>query len=166
MLAADKGDSISQQNLGAAYWLGEGVPKNYDKAITYWQMAADQGEVESQYRIGLAYQDNKSVSKNDLEAYKWFLLASANGHKKANEEIPLLETKLSPQQITAGRRFAAEWKPIDIRKKVSNEGRVGGEIANRADNVGFLKPLGSGSGFFISSNGHFITANHVLENAR
>ena len=46
--AAKKKDRVAQYNLGALYFNGEGVPKDYKKAVEWWELAAKQGYTPAQ----------------------------------------------------------------------------------------------------------------------
>ena len=45
-LAADQNNPEAQYYIGALYLRGEGVPKDYDKAMKYLQLASSQGQVQ------------------------------------------------------------------------------------------------------------------------
>ena len=42
--AATQGDAEAQHNLGAMYANGKGVPKDFAKALKWFQLAAEQGQ--------------------------------------------------------------------------------------------------------------------------
>ena len=84
---AKKGFAQAQYNLGVMYGNGNGVEKNYSKAIKWWNLAADQGNDKAQYSLGVMYEDGKGVEKNLKTAKKWFQLASNQGLAKAKEKI-------------------------------------------------------------------------------
>lgn len=48
---AEKGDAMSQLNLGAAYDHGMGVERDVDKAVEWYKKAADQGLAEAQFNL-------------------------------------------------------------------------------------------------------------------
>ena len=44
--AAEKGDAVAQNNLGAAYLNGEGVPKNMTEAVKWFREAAERIRID------------------------------------------------------------------------------------------------------------------------
>jgi hypothetical protein len=53
--AAEQGDAESQFNLGPAYEMGLGVPKNFVAAARWYLKAAEQGFASAQQNLGLLY---------------------------------------------------------------------------------------------------------------
>ena len=51
---ADQGDVGAQFNLGIAYEMGHGVPKNNKEAVMWFRKAAEQGYARAQYKLGVA----------------------------------------------------------------------------------------------------------------
>ena len=50
---AEQGHAGAQNNLGAMYADGKGVPQNRTEAVKWFQLAADQGHADSQFRLGM-----------------------------------------------------------------------------------------------------------------
>ena len=59
--AAEQGDANSQIQLGAMYYLGQGVPQDYAKAMAWYRKSAEQGNTNAQYDLGLMYAEGKSI---------------------------------------------------------------------------------------------------------
>lgn len=55
---ANNGDADAQNNLGTAYYNGEGVEKSYPKAVYWWKKAAEQGDAKAQINLGDYYYDS------------------------------------------------------------------------------------------------------------
>ena len=68
--AAEQGDTVAQNNLGNAYYNGEGVTKNATEAVKWYRKAAEQGYAVAQYNLGYAYYNGKGVTKSATEAVK------------------------------------------------------------------------------------------------
>lgn len=49
---ANAGDDKAQVNLGVMYAKGEGVPKDYKQAMSWYSKAADQGDAIAQFNLG------------------------------------------------------------------------------------------------------------------
>ena len=67
-LAADQGNADAQNNLGAMYDNGQGVPQNYAEAVKWFRLAADQGHAIAQNNLGLMYAKGQGVPQNYAEA--------------------------------------------------------------------------------------------------
>lgn len=53
--SAAQGNIAAQTNLGNLYFSGEGVPKDLNKAIEFFQNPADKGNLNAEYYIGVCY---------------------------------------------------------------------------------------------------------------
>ncbi|HEY0124337.1 MAG TPA: tetratricopeptide repeat protein [Rhizobium sp.] len=80
---ADKGDAVSQDNLGSLYALGKGVPQDYAQAIAWFAKAADQGLPKAQFHLGFAYLRGDGVTRDRNMAIAWFREAAAQGYAPA-----------------------------------------------------------------------------------
>lgn len=65
---ADQGNRDAQFNLGKAYHIGLGVPKDYEKALLWYRKAADQGEANAQTNLGMMYANGQGVSRDYPQA--------------------------------------------------------------------------------------------------
>jgi TPR repeat protein len=61
---AQDGDVQAQLALAKAYDLGEGVPKDEEKAVQWWEKAAEHGNVSAQVSLGGVYSLGAGVPKN------------------------------------------------------------------------------------------------------
>jgi hypothetical protein len=59
------------------YQKGQGVPVDYDRAMTWLQRAAENGSSTAMFNIGVSYQRGLGVTIDRAEANKWFAKASA-----------------------------------------------------------------------------------------
>lgn len=109
---AEQGDPKAQNVMGTYYESGNGVAKDYDKAIYWYTLAAEQGNTNAQYHLAVLY--NK-VKDNPLKSYMWFEVARMCGFNITHihqDYIIRLTERLSPSQIKiaqeeAARRFKA-----------------------------------------------------------
>ena len=144
----------AQYNLGVMYANGRGVLQNYREAFKWWTKAAEQGDASAQFNLGLMYHNGQGVPEDYVQAYKWWNLAAAQGLERAKDGRDFIRTIMSPSQVAEAQRLSREFVP---RKE-----RAGtGETATQRD----PRIKGFGSGFFISNDGLFVTAAHVVEGA-
>ena len=102
--------------MGTYYESGNGVEKDYWKAIYWYTKAAEQGNPNAQYHLAVLY--NKAED-NPLKAYYWFEAARICGFNITalhQDYILRLTQRLSPRQIKLAQEEAAR-KFKAIRKK-------------------------------------------------
>ncbi len=150
--AADQGHARAQSTLGVMYANGQGVTKDDAEAVKWYRKAADQGEAVAQSNLGAMYARGEGVPKNHLEAYKWRLLAAAQGDELAKKAVPALERDMTREQIAEGQKLAREFKPRETPSADSPVSREG---------IAQSRPESSGTGFFVTDDGYFITNQHV-----
>ena len=109
--AADNGHAQAQNNLGALYRYGLGVNLDYQEAFRWFLRAAEQGNGAGQNHVGLMYYKGEGVQKDLVQAYKWAWLAAGQGLDPAIQALDILESEMTPAQITEAKRLAEEWRP-------------------------------------------------------
>ncbi len=72
-------DTALQTEWAQHYEHGEGVTRNYDRAIQLYCSAAWDGNVNAQYQLGWIYANGRGLDRNDGLASEWFALAAAQG---------------------------------------------------------------------------------------
>jgi len=83
-MAAEQGNVEAQNNLGNAYYAGEGVGQDYTEAVKWFRKAAEQGYAEAQNALGVYYYEKNN---NYEEATKWYLKAAEQGYEWAQYNI-------------------------------------------------------------------------------
>jgi TPR repeat protein len=152
--AAEQDDAEAHLMLGVCYDTGRGVAKDEVEAVKWYRKAAEQNNARAQNNLGVCYNNGQGVAKDYVEGYKWWLLAAGQGHENAKKFVPLLENKMSREQIAEGQRLAHNFKP---KETPSGEGdRLGSSLAE-------MRPASSGTGFFITEDGYFVTNEHVVK---
>jgi TPR repeat protein len=89
-IAADKGDSDSQDTAGEYYYVGWGAPPDYRKALIYLQKGADQGNVYAMKGISIYFREGKAEPSNLLLANYYANTAEYYSRTKA-----LLQTTMN-----------------------------------------------------------------------
>ena len=65
MELAEKGNATAMFNLGACYYYGEDVEKNYEEAVKWYTKAAEKGNAWAMNNLGICYENGEGVEKND-----------------------------------------------------------------------------------------------------
>ncbi|MDF1588839.1 MAG: tetratricopeptide repeat protein [Gammaproteobacteria bacterium] len=92
--AAEQGDATAQYVLATLYNNGQGVEKNSQKAVEWYQKSAEQNNDLAQYSLGIMYEfGDEGLDKNEQEAQKWYRLAANNGNYFAQNKLGLVDVK-------------------------------------------------------------------------
>ena len=145
-MAARKGLAKAQLNLGGLYLEGIGVGRNPPEAMNWFRRAANQGDSEGERLLGQILSEGQLARTDLVEAYKWFSLAAAQGDSESREARDLVARSLTDKQVAEGQRRAAAFVP-------------------RPEPGGLLEPKVTGTGFFVASDGYFVTCHHVVDPA-
>jgi len=84
-----RNDPEAELELGRAYHLGQGVPKDFVKAANLYRQAAAQGNAKAMYNLGYIYHHAQGVPQDDVTAQKWFQQAADKGLPAAELEVGL-----------------------------------------------------------------------------
>ena len=76
--AALSGDAIAQNRLGQCYLNGNGVDKNYSRAVSWLRKAARRENQEAQQSLVVAYKEGRGIKKDLTLATYWLLKSCAN----------------------------------------------------------------------------------------
>jgi uncharacterized protein len=160
-LAAAQGMPVAQAFVGVAYEQGEGVRRNYRSAAKWYEVAAEHGETLAAGRLASLYERGLGVDADAEEAYFWYRVALKDPHdpsRKDDEEgLRRVAAQLSKKQLAAAEQAVREWHP--------EEAVIGPpKRARRKDSrpAGEPQLFATGTGFFVSRDGHLLTNNHVV----
>jgi len=87
---ADQGLADAQNNLGAMYAKGQGVPQDYAEAVKWYRKAADQGYAFAQNNLGGMYAKGRGVTQDDAQAVRWFRKAADQSDALAQNNLGLM----------------------------------------------------------------------------
>jgi len=76
--------------LGLAYYEGDSVPEDDDKAFELFQKAADQGYAPAQHHIGIMYHEGIGVDKDYRKAFEWIQRAAIQGYSHAQTDLAIM----------------------------------------------------------------------------
>ncbi|MEZ3591661.1 MAG: sel1 repeat family protein [Muribaculaceae bacterium] len=80
---AQEGDVNAEFFIGRSYYDGNGVERDYRKAVEYFRSTAAKGSVRGQCGLGWCYFYGQGVPVDYRKAVKWLTLASNAGHPLA-----------------------------------------------------------------------------------
>jgi TPR repeat protein len=86
-MSAEQGDPRGLFNLGTSYLYGQGVDKNFDKAISLLRQADSKGIPEAAYLLGNIYDTGNGVPKNLLMAKEYYEKSAQNGNSNAQNNL-------------------------------------------------------------------------------
>ena len=81
--SAENGDAQAQYRLAVLYHKGQGVPKDYGQAASWYLKAAEQGHAKAQLYLGLMYRNGRGVEQDHTQAAQWFMKSAVQGEGKA-----------------------------------------------------------------------------------
>lgn len=154
---AEEGNAASQVAYALLLFSGEGVAQDVTEASRWVKQAAAQGHAQAQHALGALYADGKGVPRNLMLAYAWTSLAAAQGIDDAAKMLDKLEGRMTRDQVAEAQRLAARFRPTATHSEDTGSGSDASAVAGRR---------ATGSGFFVTKDGHFVTNHHVVENAK
>ena len=104
---AEAGDAGAQASLGYLYYAGEGVPRDYERAVFWYGKAAMQGNRDAQYNLAVAYAFGEGVAPDLTEAALWYRRAARQGHTLAQYSLGL--SHASGEGVAQDAAEAARW---------------------------------------------------------
>ena len=75
------------------YAKGQGVQKDFKKAIEWYQLAATQGDAHAQHNLGVMYAKGEGVPRDFKEAVRWYRLAAEQGEARDQGNLGLMYAK-------------------------------------------------------------------------
>jgi hypothetical protein len=77
---AEAGDSSAMVDLGMNYAYGRGVPKDYQKAVSWLRKACDAGNAAGMNNMGVMYANGYGVPEDYQQAAAWYRKAAEAGY--------------------------------------------------------------------------------------
>ena len=87
---AEGGDYRAQNNLGAMYKAGHGVPQSSAEAARWYRRSAEQGNAKAQCNLATLCLDGDGVPQSDAEAAAWLRRAAEQGYARAQNTLGAL----------------------------------------------------------------------------
>lgn len=158
---AKKGSAAAQFMVGHFYWSGRGVhvhrrfiPIDYVRAEKWLRRAASAGVAQAMESLASMYITGQGVVRNYVRAVAWRELALVRlvpGLLRDGlfHDLHAAKNQLSAYGRTLAREYAREL-----------EAQIAANIAAAEPATGLV---GTGTGFFVSREGHLLTNNHVVD---
>jgi len=154
-LSGEQGNVDAQISLAIMYDNGEGIANDAAEAIKWYGLAAEQGNARAQFNLSGMYARGEGTPKDYVQAYVWANIAAASGYSDARELRDLLSQQMTREQITDAQVISSTFKP-----------RPSVVIADAPAAEQPRSTSATGTGFFVSPDGHVITADHVIASGK
>ena len=110
--SAEKGDSVSQDNLGVFYRDGIGTDVDPVAAASWFKKSAIQGNPQGQGNLGQALIEGKGVERNYYMGYVWSGISAKSGQTEfAKNNLTQVGGALKPEERAKADKTIADWKP-------------------------------------------------------
>ncbi|MEN0046318.1 MAG: tetratricopeptide repeat protein [Bacteroidota bacterium] len=91
--AAKSDDKKAQYHAGKLYEIGCGVPKDTEKAISWFKKSAEQEYLPANFHLALLYLEGNKTAKDEQTAFYWCERAARKGYTKAEFLLGWLHEK-------------------------------------------------------------------------
>ena len=165
--ASEQGYEPAMRNVAGAYKQGQGTLKNIGKS-TFWLLrSAESGNSQSMTKVALAYIEGFGVSENPMEGLAWLYVAEFKRNEDAAQLIKGAEAKLNNSLILMAQDRAKAIIDLISAGRMTSGSSFSGSGSSPVGQGSAPKPKheskGSGSGSIVSSQGHIVTAAHVIK---
>lgn len=87
---AEQGDAAAQARLGAAYFRGDGVARDFQEALRWSRLAVEQDNAHGQAVLAAAYNTGHGVAQDTERALYWARLAAEQGNAFGQAVLAIL----------------------------------------------------------------------------
>lgn len=108
---ANKGEAVSQFNLGTLYYQGLGAMTDQRMAYKWILKAAIKNLAKAQYNMGIMTANGIGSDVDFAKAYAWLILAKNNGYQDAVSVMEKMEEELSKKEKLQAEKIVKEFKP-------------------------------------------------------
>lgn len=132
---ANRGVIADQLELAQAYLRGNGVPRDPEKAASWYIIAGENGSLRAKRRsievtrgmapfqigqirfdVGKMFMNGIGARRDNVAAYTWFELAKSAGEVRAQDEEEILKTRMQRAQLEEANKRASRWLESHARK--------------------------------------------------
>jgi len=113
---AEAGNAEAAAYLGEYYLYGLAGPRNYAKALQWYQFSATHGNADGQLGLGIMYAKGQGVPRDYVQAYMWLSLCAAQFPPGGDRDKVVatrddIGKRMSPEALADAQRRAAAFKP-------------------------------------------------------
>ncbi|WP_262773180.1 tetratricopeptide repeat protein [Acinetobacter bereziniae] len=105
--SAEQDDPAGQNNLGLAYYTGEGISQNKALAAKWYQKSAEQGDANAQRNLALMNLYGDGITKNEKQAFQWMLKSAEQGDEDAQNSVG--QMYLEGKGVAVNVTLAMQW---------------------------------------------------------
>ncbi len=98
-------DDLEKIVIGKNYYLGKGLPKDFEKAFAYLFDGAIAGNAEAQMMVGKMFLFGQGVNQNTINACTWLEAASFQGNVEAEYLLGRIYSKNEDDKISMVKAF-------------------------------------------------------------
>lgn len=84
---ANQGDAKAQLKLGIMYEKGQGVKRDYTKALYWFEQSANNKNERAQLKLGVVYKYGRGIKKDYKKALYWLEQSAKQGNSEAQLEL-------------------------------------------------------------------------------
>lgn len=106
---AAAGDVHAQNWLGIHYYLGAGVPRDFQTAAAWFERAALGRNADAQKNLGIMYLRGLGVPQDRFKAYGWLFEAYQSGSPSARAYLASMGEILTPNQMMKARSMVDDY---------------------------------------------------------
>ncbi|TFF27392.1 DUF2610 domain-containing protein [Jiella endophytica] len=108
--ASELGSPLADASLGSMYVAGNGVQRDYARALALFRSAADHELPVAQHNLGSMYEKGLGVDRDFAEALVWYERAAESGHRAAHGAAARILTGPGYGKIGHYARAAEHWR--------------------------------------------------------
>lgn len=116
---AKSGNTQAQFSIGQMYWYGQGVERNYQAALAWYEEAADLGDETAQLAMAQAYTDGIALQPSPKKTFYWYKKAAQGGSTEGMRRLgKMYENGLG---VSRDLEVALEWYRNSAEQGNANE---------------------------------------------
>jgi hypothetical protein len=113
------GHPEAQRLLGIAYYLGQGVPQDFERSLYWFEKSANQGCWTAYSGTATLYRDGKGTAVDLGKAYMWFNIAASRLPDSVERDALIKEREkvaalMTQAQIEAAQKRSLAFKPVPV----------------------------------------------------
>jgi TPR repeat protein len=97
---AEQGNAEAQNGMGALYYHGYGVTRDFKEAIKWYRLAAAQGNLDAQLNLGSMYYEGEGVAEDLARAHMWLSIVADRGYGDAAKMRDTVSKEMTAAQAS------------------------------------------------------------------